>query len=98
MKALICIAIWIILTWIVPTAVIRTDRLPRGTRGIALAPFLVLVRKNAPPTTVKHEMIHVEQYRRYGWLGFYPIYFYHHFTKGYRHNPLEKEAFARQNE
>ena len=45
MKALICIAIWIILTWIVPTAVIRTDRLPRGTRGIALAPLLGVSKK-----------------------------------------------------
>ena len=98
MKLVIFIIAWALLTYVVPTAVIRTNKLPNGTRGIALAPFLVLVRPSAPETTVKHEMIHVEQYRRLGWFGFYPVYFYHHFTKGYRNNPMEIEAFKRQND
>ena len=98
MKLVIFIIAWALLTYVVPTAVIRTNKLPKRTNGIALAPFLVLVKPNASQSTVRHEMIHVEQYKRLGWFLFYPVYFYHHFTKGYTKNPMEIEAFRRQDD
>ena len=95
---IIAIIVWALLTWVVPTWVVRTNILPRGTNGIALAPFLVLVKPDANDATIRHEMVHVEQYRRLGWLGFYPVYFYWQYKVGYRKNPMEIEAYKRQND
>ena len=41
---------------------------------------------------LKHEMVHVEQYRRMGNLRFIMQYIYYHFKFGYENNPLEIEA------
>ena len=90
---LIVLVVWAFLTWICPTIIIQTQLLG-GTRGICLAPFLILVIDKSDKELVAHEKVHVKQYRKYGWLGFYPIYFYYQWKYGYRQNPLEKEAFG----
>jgi hypothetical protein len=43
---------------------------------------------------VKHELKHVEQYRRHGVVGFLSRYFIESVKKGYYHNKFEKEARA----
>lgn len=44
---------------------------------------------------LKHEAIHIEQYKRYGFIGFLIRYIYYHFKYGYQKNPLEIEAKER---
>jgi len=41
---------------------------------------------------LRHEWAHVEQWRRYGLLGFLARYLWYHFKFGYAGNPLEVEA------
>ncbi len=48
----------------------------------------------ARPSWVIHELKHVEQYERFGTLGFLWNYFLEHFRKGYWNNALEAEARA----
>jgi hypothetical protein len=43
---------------------------------------------------IKHELKHVEQYRRYGYLGFLARYLWFSYKYGYYNNPLEIEARA----
>jgi Domain of unknown function (DUF4157) len=43
---------------------------------------------------VKHELKHVEQYQRMGFLPFLWKYLWFTFKYGYRNNPLEREARA----
>ena len=45
-------------------------------------------------STIRHELIHWEQYKRFGVLGFYILYFYYSLKYGYWDNPLEIEAYA----
>ena len=45
-------------------------------------------------TLLAHEAKHVEQWRRYWYVGFLPIYFYYTIRYGYWDNPLEQEARA----
>ena len=42
-----------------------------------------------------HEMIHVEQYKRYGFLNFIGLYLFYLLVYGYKDNPLEIEAITR---
>jgi len=39
-----------------------------------------------------HEQVHVNQYKRYGFIKFLIVYVYNHFKYGYYNNPLEVEA------
>ena len=48
----------------------------------------------ARPSWVIHELKHVEQYERFGLLGFLYRYFKEHLRKGYWNNALEVEARA----
>jgi hypothetical protein len=41
---------------------------------------------------VKHEMAHIEQYRRYGVIKFLLLYTWYSMKYGYYNNPLEIEA------
>lgn len=41
---------------------------------------------------VKHELKHVEQYKRYGYFGFLVKYVWLSIRDGYENNPLEVEA------
>lgn len=45
---------------------------------------------------VKHELAHVEQFRRYGFLRFLGMYLWESLKKGYYHNRFEVEARTRE--
>ncbi|MFY7841089.1 MAG: eCIS core domain-containing protein [Lacibacter sp.] len=47
---------------------------------------------------VKHEMVHVEQYKRYGIFMFLLLYTWYSIKYGYSNNPLEVEARAKEKE
>jgi len=47
------------------------------------------------PDILDHELIHVEQYKRYGFIGFLIRYIYYLLKYGYYNNPLEVEARER---
>ena len=46
------------------------------------------------PLLWRHELVHVEQYERYG-LAFLPLYLLLYARYGYRAHPLEREAVVR---
>jgi hypothetical protein len=48
----------------------------------------------ARPWWVKHELTHVEQYKKYGVLGFFKLYLFYSLRYGYDGNPLERGAVA----
>lgn len=41
---------------------------------------------------VRHELVHIRQFRRYGWLGFIFRYVLECIRKGYYNNKYEQEA------
>ncbi|HEX6916194.1 MAG TPA: DUF4157 domain-containing protein [Chitinophagaceae bacterium] len=47
---------------------------------------------------VCHELVHVEQYARYGMAGFLIRYLWETIRKGYHHNRFEVEARQREND
>lgn len=47
---------------------------------------------------VRHEMAHVEQYRRYGLFRFLVLYLWYSIRFGYYNNPFEIEARAKEKE
>ena len=67
-----------------------------GWAGFAL-PFCVVV-KEREEKLIKHEMKHVEQWWRYGVVGFPFIYLYYLKKYGYMDHPLEIEAREAENE
>ena len=87
---------YLAISFLVPTIVVRTNLLPRGVRGMAPLPFLILVRPGSPESTIVHEKVHIRQYKRLTWFGFYVKYFYYQFKYGYSENPMEVEAFRIQ--
>jgi hypothetical protein len=68
--------------------------LPKPRRGMTIPPFgmFVLKKYKGAKWMKNHEHVHWKQYKKYGLWGFYLRYYYHHFTKGYIKNPMEKEA------
>lgn len=46
------------------------------------------------PPLYRHELEHVNQYKRYGTVGFLVRYFWYNIRYGYTDNPLEKQARA----
>lgn len=62
------------------------------TRGIAFGQHIFCVDLNPPLAVLIHEAKHVEQYTRYGVLGFLVRYAWLNLRHGYRQNPLEVEA------
>jgi hypothetical protein len=67
--------------------------------AITIYPFIFIKRKMKDnKVLLQHEMIHIEQVKRLGWLRFYITYLWYNFTRGYKKNPFEVEAYARQNE
>lgn len=69
--------------------------------GITLYPFVLIAFPETDPRTpklLKHEMVHVEQVRRLGFLKFYILYVLYSIRYGYRNNPFEVEAYERQEE
>ena len=43
---------------------------------------------------IMHELVHIQQYKKYTWIGFWTIYLWNFVTKGYMNVPFEKEAYA----
>jgi hypothetical protein len=65
--------------------------------GFVIGPLVLIVKGwNAPQIRplLAHEAKHVEQWRRYWYVGFLPVYFYYQIRYGYWENPLEQEARA----
>lgn len=46
---------------------------------------------------VKHELCHIEQFKRYGFLRFIAMYLYESAKKGYYNNKYEVEARSAEN-
>lgn len=49
-------------------------------------------------TLRRHEAIHLEQIDRHGPITFTALWLWYTISKGYRNNPLEREAYRRQTE
>ena len=62
------------------------------TRSIWVLPPYV-----GDPELYRHEMVHIEQIERHGWLKFTALYAYYLVRYGYRNNPFEVEAYSREN-
>ncbi len=65
--------------------------LNKDVNAITLYPFIFY---NGIPTVEvrRHELVHVIQIERIGWLKFYALYLWYSIRKGYWHNPFEEEA------
>jgi hypothetical protein len=65
-----------------------------GYAGITLPPFGIYILKERinEPTLRKHELVHWEQYKKLGVIGFYTTYLYYNLKYGYWNNPMEVEA------
>ena len=108
------INIWVsiimnVVLWVLsflPPKIFIVDRLHMGARGLAL-PGMILVRRGEPASTLRHEMVHIRQYRRYSPFGVSCILAWHYglgflqqkirgealcFWSLWSTNPLEKEA------
>lgn len=46
---------------------------------------------------LRHELVHIDQYRKYGWLRFIFLYLKESYAKGYYNNRFEAEARAAEN-
>lgn len=68
-----------------------------GFAGITLPPFGIYILKERMNETVlkNHELVHWEQYKQLGAIGFYVKYLYYNFKYGYWNNPMEVEARAK---
>jgi len=88
--------------------VYNCNYLAPGVVAITIYPFIFFKdsKKDIPDSIFRHEMIHVRQVRRLGWLKFYTSYLYHYFkglikyrsnTEAYINIPYEVEAYRDQN-
>ena len=80
--------------------------LPRGAAGMTIGRFVFLLRDDARDGSsqlLAHELVHVQQYRRQGYLTFSARYLWHYghgivrlrnHKKAYRAIPAETEAYA----
>lgn len=66
--------------------------LPRRYLAITLASHVLTRESTLDERVLLHEMAHVEQWKRYGLLGFLARYLWYHLRYGYAGNPLEVEA------
>ncbi len=66
-----------------------------GVRAIVLYPFVLFVepREQVPVSVVQHEMIHVRQVRRDGWIKFYFSYLREYFLALIRTRGRHLEAY-----
>ncbi|HEX7095373.1 MAG TPA: DUF4157 domain-containing protein [Acidimicrobiales bacterium] len=84
----------------------RVPLLPRGASGMTIGRFVFLLRDDRRDGTSRllaHELVHVWQYRRYGYLLFSARYLWHYarglvrlrsHKRAYRAIPAEAEAYA----
>ena len=93
--------------WLVPTCVVRVERIYAGALGLAL-PGVILLRRGASEAVLRHEMQHIRQLRRYSPLGTSVLLAWHYTVPALKHkrstgcwpsfwllwerNPLEREA------
>ena len=70
----------------------------RGFNGKVLYPFVLFARKKEEVSTrlFRHEMEHVYQVQRMGWIWFHVKYLYLLARYGYKNHPFELEASERQ--
>lgn len=47
---------------------------------------------------LRHELVHIEQYKRYGTIKFLLLYSWYSFKHGYHNNPFEIEARQKEKE
>jgi hypothetical protein len=67
--------------------------LPKGWRGFALG-HIVALNPKEEPNDLEHELIHVDQHRKYPLIQ--PgMYLFENLTKGYRNNRFEIEAYGK---
>ena len=71
-----------------------------GYGGRVLYPFILfkMAKKDVPTKLFRHEMEHVYQVQRVGWLVFHARYLWYLIRGGYDNNPFEREARMRANE
>ena len=65
----------------------------KGVRGQAIG-SVVILGQNALPFDLEHELIHINQHRKYP-LIFPFLYFFEHIRVGYKNNRFEKEAYLK---
>ena len=72
----------------------------RGFRGKVLYPFVLfsMGKEDVPLWLFRHEMEHVYQVQRMGWIWFHVKYLYLLVRYGYENHPFELEANERQND
>lgn len=63
--------------------------------AITLPPFIFYHGKPDKQTRC-HEFVHWAQAKRYTWLGFYILYLWYSIRHKYMDNPMEKEAYSKQ--
>lgn len=64
------------------------------SHAITLPPFgMFFSHGHFVESTIRHELVHWEQYNRYGVVGFYLLYLYYTIKYGYWENPMEIEAY-----
>lgn len=76
-----------------------------GVQAIVLYPYVLFsaTKEKVSPLLLKHEMVHVRQVRREGWIRFYAAYLREYFAlrlrgksrdEAYRKISFEREAYA----
>jgi len=81
-----------------PPYIITTGLLiPKKYAAITIYPF-IFAKPGMSATMLRHEKIHIEQWKQGWWIGFLVKYLYYHYTVGYKENPYEKEAYAHQDD
>lgn len=66
--------------------------LPKRYVAITLSRHVLTRETSLDERTLRHEWVHMEQWRRYGLFGFLGRYLWYHFKVGYEANPFEIEA------
>lgn len=66
--------------------------LPKRYVAITLASHVLTREAKLDERVLRHESVHVEQWRQYGRFGFLVRYLWYHFNYGYTGNPFEIEA------
>jgi hypothetical protein len=65
---------------------------PPGYKAWVLYPWMLFRDAAATDRLFRHELEHVYQVRRLGWVRFYATYLWYSLRYGYRNNPFEIEA------
>ena len=66
--------------------------LPKRYVAITLGSRVFTPLTNLSDATLRHEQVHMEQWRRHGLLRFPALYLWYHLRHGYEQNPFEVEA------